>query len=290
LILLGANSGYVGKSYGYSTSATDPDGDQVKYTFSWEDGSTSETEYVNSGLNVSASHTWRTPGTYGVKARATDIYGASSQWSGSRDITISTNPPNTSSKPSGLSNGYTGTAYSYSTVACDPDGDPVKYTFDWGDNSTSETVFVNSGINANASHSWSIPGIYKIKTIVTDIYGATSSWSSSKNITISNQPPNTYNYSTSTTDPDGDQVNYIIDWGDGATSETGFLNSGTNASISHSWRSPGTYNIRAKATDIYGATSQWSGYKNVTIFSNPPNTPSVPLGPSTGYTSQKILI
>ena len=61
------------------------------------------------------------------------------------DIPAPNNPPNTPSIPSEPSSGYTGISYSYSTSATNPDGDQVKYTFDWGDDTTSETGFVNSG-------------------------------------------------------------------------------------------------------------------------------------------------
>jgi hypothetical protein len=300
----GPITGYTRTSYYYSTSGIDPDGPQVKYTFDWGDGSATETGFVNSGASASLSHAWSIPGTYNIKAKTIDIYGASSEWSGSKNITIvSISPLNAPSMPSGPISGYTGPFYNYSTSATDPDGDQVKYTFDWGDNSTSETEFVNSSANASASHSWNTPpGTYYIRAKATDIYGVVSQWSGSKNVTIFTNPPNTpsipigpstgytgtaCNYSTSATDPDRDQMNYTIDWGDGSTSETGLINSGTNASLSHIWRIPGTYNIRAKATDIYEATSQWSGYNNITIATHPPNTPSIPLGPSTGYTSPK---
>ncbi len=190
----GPGSGYTGTSYSYSTSATDPDWDQVKYTFDWGDGTTSETGLVSSGTTASKSHSWSNPGTYYVKAKATDSKGASSEWSDSKAVTISApsnTPPNTPSTPSGPGSGDTGTSYSYSTSATDPDGDQVKYTFDWGDGTTSETGLVNSGTTASESHSWSSPGTYYVKAKATDSEGAPSGWSNSKKVTISatNNPP-----------------------------------------------------------------------------------------------------
>jgi hypothetical protein len=93
-------------------------------------------------------------------------------------------PPDTPSGPSGKSEGYTGTSYSYSTSATDPDGDRVKYTFDWGDGSTSETGFVSSGETAKNSHSWSSPGTYHVRAKATDSNGASSGWSSAKTVTM----------------------------------------------------------------------------------------------------------
>ncbi len=84
------------------------------------------------------------------------------------------------------------------------------------------------------------------------------------------------NFSTSTTDPDGDAVRYTFDWGDGTQTQTGYLASGATANASHAWGSPGTYSVRAMATDVHGATSAWSGSSIVTITAggSPPANPT----------------
>jgi hypothetical protein len=281
----GLNAGYTGIAYSYATSATDPDGDQVKYTFDWGDGTTSSTGLVNSGTSASSSHAWSKAGTYQVKAIATDIKDASStSWSSSLAVAINVNnPPNTPSKPSGLNAGYTGAAYSYSTKATDPNRDKVKYTFDWGDGTTSSTGLVNSGTSASSSHAWSKAGTYQVKAIATDSKDASStSWSSSLAVAINvNNPPNTptkpsglssgkirnsYKYTTSATDPDGDKLKYTFDWGDGKTTVTSLVNSGTSASSSHAWSKAGTYQVKVMATDSKGASSiSWSSPLVITI-------------------------
>jgi len=91
---------------------------------------------------------------------------------------------------------------------------------------------------------------------------------------IENQPPNKpvkpsgtasgkinveYTYTTSTTDPDGDQVSYWFDWGDGTNSGwVGPLVSGATASAKHTWTAQGTYPIKVKAKDTNNAESDWS--------------------------------
>ncbi len=68
-----------------------------------------------------------------------------------------------------------------------------------------------------------------------------------------------YLYTTSTTDPDGDQLFYMWDWGEGNLSNwIGPTASGSTASASYTWAQKGNYNIRVKAKDIYGAESDWS--------------------------------
>ncbi len=84
----GPTSGYVDTSYTYSTSATDPDGDQVKYCFNWDDDTSSWTDFVESGSTSSASHSWASAGTYYVKAKAQDSEGTESGWSSSLAVTI----------------------------------------------------------------------------------------------------------------------------------------------------------------------------------------------------------
>ena len=99
---------------------------------------------------------------------------------------ISNSPPNTPSVPLGSDTGLAGTAYSYSTSATDPDGDQVKYTFDWGDGSTDTTGLVDSCATASASHSWNDVGTYEVKVKATDSKGASSGWSDTLTISITN--------------------------------------------------------------------------------------------------------
>jgi hypothetical protein len=77
----GPSSARRGSSYSFTTSTTDPNRDQVKYTFDWGDGTTTETGYINSGTPVSRSHAWSTTGNFEVRARATDDKGCYSGWS-----------------------------------------------------------------------------------------------------------------------------------------------------------------------------------------------------------------
>ncbi|MFH1784759.1 MAG: discoidin domain-containing protein [bacterium] len=85
-----------------------------------------------------------------------------------------------------------------------------------------------------------------------------------------------YTYSTSSTDPDADSIAYVFDWNDGTTTTTGYVASGTSENASHSWTTPGNYNIRAKARDIKGMESTWSSVLAVTVQgdSTPPAAPS----------------
>ena len=68
-----------------------------------------------------------------------------------------------------------------------------------------------------------------------------------------------YEYLCSTNDPDGDQIWYKWDWGDGEYSNwLGPYNSGNTSTVSHSWSDMGEYNIRVKAKDVHDFESDWS--------------------------------
>ena len=100
-------------------------------------------------------------------------------------------------------------------------------------------------------------------------------------ICIGNPPPETpdvpsgpsngvvweeYTFCTSTTDPEGEQVYYMWDWGDGTVSEwIGPYDSGATACASHIWTEAGTYEITVKAKDVSGRKSGWSDPKTIDI-------------------------
>jgi hypothetical protein len=70
-----------------------------------------------------------------------------------------------------------------------------------------------------------------------------------------------YPYTFTSSDGDGDQVSYYVEWGD--TTNTGWFGpftSGVTQIKSHSWTSQGTYTIKAKAKDTNGAESAFTTY------------------------------
>ncbi|MBN1861799.1 MAG: hypothetical protein JW840_10110 [Candidatus Thermoplasmatota archaeon] len=75
-----------------------------------------------------------------------------------------------------------------------------------------------------------------------------------------------YEYSSSTTDPDGDKVSYMFDWGDGTFSSwVGPVNSGVPASAKKTWTVKGTYSIKVVSKDEHGVLSEWSDPLPVTM-------------------------
>ena len=62
-------------------------------------------------------------------------------------------------------------------------------------------------------------------------------------------------------DPEGDNIFYMVDWGDGSEQDIfGPYNSGEDIAnaMEHQWSNYGEYGIRVKAKDIHGAVGNWS--------------------------------
>jgi len=278
----GPSSGETGIYYTYFTSTTDPEGDDIRYGWDLNQDSIVDywsSSYYSSGTTYSLNIKFGSAGTHHLRVKAEDVHGAQSAFSSAKTVVISgaNNAPNTPSMPSGPTSGSPDTSYTYLTNATDPDGDQVKYGWDWdGDGTVDEWSGLHtSGATCSVSHSWSSAGIYQVKVKAQDEYGAESGWSAALTVTIStNVAPDkparpsgptsgkagtSYTYSSSATDPNGDKVYIMFDWDDGANSGwMGPFTSGDTVTASHVWSAQGTYSIKVKAKDVYGEESMWS--------------------------------
>lgn len=87
--------------------------------------------------------------------------------------------PNKPNKPDGPTFGVINTEYTYETSTIDPNGDMIKYCFDWGDGTVSLTDWSESGEIISMNHIWETPGYFEIKVKARDEYGLDSEWSES---------------------------------------------------------------------------------------------------------------
>lgn len=79
-----------------------------------------------------------------------------------------------------------------------------------------------------------------------------------------------YAYTTTTTDPESEQVFFQWSWGDGTQSQwLGPFNSGAAAEAWHRWETAGSYNVEVKAKDTLGLESGWSPSLTVQIDDSP---------------------
>lgn len=182
---VGPESGEPGSRYTYSAQTSDPDNDRLRYYFDWGDGTGEWSGFVLSGQIVSLSHKWSGNGCYNVRVKAQDILGGESGWSPPIRVMISA-APNTPGKPSGSSSVKKGKAYGYYTSSVDPDGDKIRYGWDWdGDKIVDQwTDYHNSGERVEVSHVWSQNGVYSVRVKAQDENGVESSWSDPLSVSI----------------------------------------------------------------------------------------------------------
>jgi C1A family cysteine protease len=150
----------------------------------------------------------------------------------------------------------------------DPEGEIIRYEWDFGDG--------NSSTGISQSHIYGKKGVYSLTLTVYDTYGRSASMDSIVRINDqTNNAPNkpiidgptsgktnlAYLYSFSSNDPDGDDFYFSVDWGD--THVTDWISPLANdaISLSHTWNHQDTYEIKAKAMDVYGAESEWSTFE-----------------------------
>ena len=81
-----------------------------------------------------------------------------------------------------------------------------------------------------------------------------------------------FDYYFTTIDPDGDNVKYHIDWGDGTMNITDYYKSDETVTVGHTYSEYGTIIIKAYAEDIYGAVGpvgyyivEWKSRASVVI-------------------------
>jgi len=271
----------------------------VQYRFDWDASGSGDisgwTSLGASGHTGSLSNSWSSPDTYVVKVQAKDQYGKEGLWSNGLTVVVSSNPPNKPGVPSGTSSGMHCTQYTYTASTTDPDsGEQLWYWFDWDDGTNSGWDGpYNSGVTTNPiPKTWNVPGNYDVTVKAKNSCDTESVWSDPLTVTMGNTAPpipntpsghssgyhcTSYSYSTSAvTDPEScDTVEYMFVWGDGT--DSGWKSS---PSASHVWDNPGTYDVKVKARDNWGAESGLSSALSVFMDNHDPNTPSTPSGPS----------
>jgi hypothetical protein len=185
-------------------------------------------------------------------------------------------------KPSGPTRVRNRNRYEYSTKIMNQNQNGWFYNFSWGDGNYSGWLGpYNHNERVRAEHQWEEPGDYQVQTrarIQNNFIGREewimTGWSEPLPVTVTidnptNEPPNApdingptqgkpgmeYDFTLLSTDPDGDDVYYIINWGccGSETHTYGPYISGEEAIVSHSWADQGTFTITAKAMDVYEA-------------------------------------
>lgn len=287
----------------------DPDGNQVKAVFDWGDGSTSDNASglitpASGGTLVYAFHSWTAAGIYSVKAKAVDSTSLSSSWTAVLTVTVNSPGSDTTapSVPTGLaasvvSSSEINLSWSASTDAVGVIGYTIFRNGMFVATSTA-LAFQDTGLNAGINYSYTVAA-YDAAGNMSSQSVAVSAVTSGGGIIAVNHPPDvsgtsfgstyagigmTYSYGMSGSDSDGDQIKFRFDWGDGQTTESGFVPSGYGYSASHAWSTAGNYSVRVRAIDSQGAESLWSSSLAVTV-GGPAGSPLPPLNLSANISS-----
>lgn len=160
----------------------------------------------------------------------------------------------------------------------DAENDIVSYFWEFGDGT--------NGTGMTTTHAYGEQGIFAVTLTVTDGGGNIGEDQTWAGIEEAMDPPSmpiiggettvrlgqVYEYTFYTTDPNGDDVYYYIDWGQyySVGQWYGPYESGEEVLLCHNWSSAGNPVIKAKAKDTYGLESDW-GYLEVTVSLNQPS-------------------
>ncbi|MFW6121390.1 MAG: Ig-like domain-containing protein, partial [Petrotogales bacterium] len=99
------------------------------------------------------------------------------------------------------------------------------------------------------------------------------------------------NFSAITTDPEGNDVYYMWDWGDGSYSNwLGPFGSGQTIKTNHKWDETGKFEIKVKAKDASHAESYWSKPVQLILENEPPFVEFVKPIPGAVYFANKLLL
>jgi len=200
----GPSSGPVGESVGpYTTSTTDPDGDEVIFGWDWDgDDIVDEwSEWYENNPSDSRSHTWENPGTYNVQVLANDGC-VMSEFSQARTVTISYQTPTANAGgPYSVKKGET--IYFDGTDSHDNDEGGqsiVRYDWDFGEGSG-----WHNDIGSNPEWEYNIKDTYSITLKVYDDEGEIDTDTAEVAVTHSN--PTCFLAETQVTMADGTYKN-----------------------------------------------------------------------------------
>ncbi len=187
----GAVSGQTGSTYAYSVKTSDPDGDKVAYTIEWGDGTSSTTGQAGSGVSASSGHAWAQPGTFAVRARATDSRGSSSAWSPALSVTIAGGAaggaappvPTLLSPADGAVISGTSCPLDWSTVT---GSTGILYGLQVDNNADFSSPMVNKTLSASYYRLSSMPdGVFYWRVKAVDEAGSASAWTAGRSFNMS---------------------------------------------------------------------------------------------------------
>jgi hypothetical protein len=162
-----------------------------------------------------------------------------------------------------------GESVMFAGMASDPDGDPITVLWDFGDGGSSTEM-------SPGNHTYVDPGTYAVTFTATDDKGLSDPTPDMRTITVGagNRPPDGVitsptgdmtimagefvTFAGMVSDPDGDPVTVLWDFGDGGSSTE--MSPGN-----HTYVDPGTYAVTFTATDDEGLSDPTPDMRTITV-------------------------
>jgi len=172
-------------SLAFFTTSTDPAGLRVSYTFDWGEGSTTTTDYFESGDTGYCIHQFSDTRVHYIRVMSRNEKGAHSGWSPLLRFRL-THPPQLADTIAGLPRWAADRWYRVSIRVTDPDSDSVAAKFVWGDLPPADwSTFYPSGSVITDSCKWSVIGPHTVGVILRDKGGTLSRPSAVKAVNVS---------------------------------------------------------------------------------------------------------
>jgi len=260
-----------GETYTADGSFTDPGADTWTATVDYGDGSGPQ-PLALTGMRFSLSHVFPAgrPGPFTVTVTVRDDDGGVG--TAVATVTVEVNrAPVANAGPAAT--GAEGSTVAFDgSHSSDPDGDPLTYTWDFGDGS--------SGTGPTPTHRYADNGSYTVKLTVSDgkLSGEATTAAEITNVAPSVGPITApiepleagtlVTAGASFTDPGTlDTHTGVIDWGDGSTSSAAITetNGSGSATGSHAYAAAGVYTLTLTVTDKDGGSGQ-SVFQFVVVF------------------------
>jgi PKD repeat protein len=252
----------------FSATAIDPQGGRLVYRWVFSEG--------GSVLGPNPRRTYNQPGTYTATVTVTDPQGKTASQAVEVVVSERANAAPTVIAAADPTTGQAPLTVKFAADSFDPDGpeNEITYLWDFGDDGA-------AAFGANASYTYRTPGTYTATVTATDADGAfdTAEMTIVVDGPPANQPPTVQvaasprsgtvplpvQFTSAARDPEGRQLLIVWDFGDGGKAG--------GPSISHTYRTPGTYTATVTVTDPEGATATASTQIRVTGVSARPAPP-----------------
>jgi len=260
----------------FAAIASDPEFDPLYYDWNFGDNHT--------GVGQTVTHQFLTAGNYTVTLNVTDNQTLSGRpVNATISVVVAENHPPELSIASTRSV-WKGFPMTYTASASDEDGDPLRFTWEWGDGSTSVTTvpsaqhsywlfkIFNLVVHADdltglPNHNVSATCVVNVRNLPSPPFGATitalptAAWTD-QNVT----------FTGSAQDPAGDAMQFNFTFGDGTYQVVNNAATAPNAvvtsSVTHAYATAGIKTAYMAATD--GLDTATSGNVQVTVTLNTP--------------------